>query len=94
MAKTPTATMQRVVPYLCYEGPFDPETCSARADRAFGVTARPLVGDAVYGFRAPSRRRCYRRGRAIPPRRGSRGCRPCSAAAAPPARGSRRGAGW
>jgi hypothetical protein len=41
------------IAYRCFEGPFDPEKCAARADRAFGVTARPLVGDALFGFRAP-----------------------------------------
>jgi hypothetical protein len=37
--------------YVCYEGPFDPETCGAEAERAWRVTARPLVADAVFGFR-------------------------------------------
>jgi hypothetical protein len=41
------------IAYRCFEGPFDAEKCEARADRAFGVTARPLVGDALFGFRAP-----------------------------------------
>lgn len=53
--------------YLCYEGIFDPDTCSARAERAFRVKARPLVASTIYGFRAedgvcspPSRRRAQK----------------------------------
>ncbi len=37
--------------FVCYEGPFDPRTCSATAERAWRVKARPLVGGAVFGFR-------------------------------------------
>jgi hypothetical protein len=37
--------------YVCYEGTFDPTRCSATAERAFRVTARPLIADTVFGFR-------------------------------------------
>jgi hypothetical protein len=37
--------------FFCYEGTFNPRTCSVKAERAWQVRARPLVGDTVFGFR-------------------------------------------
>jgi hypothetical protein len=37
--------------FVCYEGSFEPRTCSAKADRAFRVVAHPVAGGAAFAFR-------------------------------------------